>query len=278
MLPDAPKLAAAWKAWYRHCRLLRRIRFIRELIQEKRHYEIDECLENYQDDGNQVEQTDLGPIGSGENLQDNVQTQPGISGSQDYLDDDYPGAGLTSQERDEYAEIQRRIKYYSNVFGKDFDHIAYETNDVANPRKFENSLMGQLLAYGPEQTSVYAREVARGAATCCPNGCREQKIREQMNLRDLEELEVELEEKVKATFDNLMRIQENNVIRDESDHHAQTEKEQKTFEDNDVEMQLFSRTPTKFSANTGTGDGATVSLNSYLLFYVMSVSMAISTF
>ena len=42
ILPDVPKLAKAWRTWYKHVGLLRRLRFIRSLIAKKRYYEIDE--------------------------------------------------------------------------------------------------------------------------------------------------------------------------------------------------------------------------------------------
>ena len=33
------------------------------------------------------------------------------------------------------------------------------------------------LNYGPEQQAVYSREMAQGAAACCPNGCGEERVR-----------------------------------------------------------------------------------------------------
>ncbi len=254
MLPDAPKLAAAWKAWYRHCSLLRRLRFIRELIEEKRHYDIDECIENYHDvslpiadqNGNSKPSHNLnGQV----NLDDEQKPPIPTVGSQDYLDDDYPGAGLGEEEINEYAAIEQRIKYYSNVFGADINDL-FENDISANQagQYYEQTLMTQLLSYGPEQTAVYSKEFARGAAACCPNGCREEKIRELFKLRDLEELQEELQEKVKESFDALVKIQQENVIR-EVEHINQPVKKQVSSDDVDVEMQLFSRTPTKFSAS-----------------------------
>ena len=35
------------------------------------------------------------------------------------------------------------------------------------------------LNYGPEQQAVYSREMAQGAAACCPNGCCEGRVRRQ---------------------------------------------------------------------------------------------------
>jgi hypothetical protein len=33
------------------------------------------------------------------------------------------------------------------------------------------------LNYGPEQQSVYSREMAQGVAACCPNGCGKKRVR-----------------------------------------------------------------------------------------------------
>ena len=90
-----------------------------------------------------------------------------------------------------------------------------------------------------------------GASKCCPNGCREEKLREQMNLRDLEELEAQLEVSVRLSFERLKEVQQSNVVREESDHVQKAIKNDKRSEDNDVELQLYSQTPTKFSATIG---------------------------
>ncbi len=223
---------------------MRRLRFIRNLIAERRHYDIDECIENYREEvaegrGENVEDNDV------ENDEDVEAAPPEYIGSQDYLDDDYPGAGLSERERDEYAAIQQRIDYYSNVFGAEF-------NDIANNTTNTETLMTQILSYGPEQTAIYSKEFAMGASKCCPNGCREEKLREQMSLRDLEELEAELEISVRLSFERLKEVQQSNVLRYELEPSQKRINEDKTYsDDNDVEMQLYSQTPTKFNAASG---------------------------
>ncbi len=247
MLPDAPKLALAWKTWYRHCALLRRLRFIRNLIAERRHYDIDECIENYPDEDvvdqpikeNNDDVNDTEQIGD----EDIESAPPQFVGSQDYLDDDYPGAGLSDREKDEFAAIQKRIDYYSNVFGAEFNDIAYDESNRGE------TLMTQILSYGPEQTAIYSKEFAMGASKCCPNGCREEKLREQMSLRDLEELGAELEVSVRLSFERLKEVQESNVLRGDPDD--EVVKDDHKSENNDLEMQLYSRTPTKFGTSNG---------------------------
>jgi len=56
------------------------------------------------------------------------------------------------------------MKYYRDVFGSS------DNEDV-------EALLFQALNYGPEQSAVYSREMAQGAAACCPNGCGEERLR-----------------------------------------------------------------------------------------------------
>jgi len=160
--------------------------------------------------------------------------------------------------KDEYAEIQQRINYYSNVFGAEFNDIANTIGldmEEGNRDETERATLGiltQILAYGPEQTAVYSKEFARGASTCCPNGCREEKL-SQASLRDLEDLEADLKANVIKSFETLKEVQKTNVVRDESDHKGiHGEKDDKSTDANDVELQLYSRTPTKFSTSVST--------------------------
>ncbi len=263
MLPDAPKLALAWKTWYKHCALLRRLRFVRELIAEKRHYDIDECIENYEEDAYDIDQQPASgpdyPNGNDNGIVENEQAPAVPVGSQDYLDDDYPGAELSDRMKDEYDAIQQRINYYSNVFGAEFNDIVLDMEegskrDGEDPEEkyAKHATLGiltQILSYGPEQTAVYSKEFARGASTCCPNGCREEKL-SQASLRDLEDLEATLKAVVIESFEKLKVVQKTNVLRDESDDHHKgihTEKGDKSTDDDDVELQLYSRTPSKYS-------------------------------
>ena len=64
----------------------------------------------------------------------------------------------------QYLDMQRRMKYYRDVFGSS------DNEDV-------EALLFQALNYGPEQSAVYSREMAQGAAACCPNGCGEERLR-----------------------------------------------------------------------------------------------------
>lgn len=56
------------------------------------------------------------------------------------------------------------LSYYRNVFGAD-DNFDVEAQFF------------QALQFGPEQSSVYSRELAQSAANCCPYGCGESRLR-----------------------------------------------------------------------------------------------------
>ncbi len=51
---------------------------------------------------------------------------------------------------------------------------AYGTNENTADVDFA---IFKSLNYGPEQQAVYSREMAQGAAACCPNGCGEKRVR-----------------------------------------------------------------------------------------------------
>lgn len=59
---------------------------------------------------------------------------------------------------------QFALSYYRNVFGAD-DNFDVEAQFF------------QALQFGPEQSSVYSRELAQSAANCCPYGCGESRLR-----------------------------------------------------------------------------------------------------
>lgn len=239
ILPDAPELARAWRKWYVAAAALRRLRFIRRLIADMRHYDIDEDddEESYDDHEERqkvsasmstqrhsnVETMQPGKT-NGESLankiNENNATKNGSQRSSILHEPDQTmnvsggafedprgsfqlpnGADPTSviyserqnpvgdpalkrethghpsqqsemwedeemkRARAVYADTQRRMQYYRDVFGS-------TTDEEVESRLF------QALNYGPEQTAVYSREMAQSAASCCPNGvCGEERLR-----------------------------------------------------------------------------------------------------
>ena len=272
ILPNAPKLAKAWRTWYKHAALLRRLRFVRRLIAKKRHYDIDEMDCDDSDDEmqlqkqlmidpnkpmNEVQSLDvLFPV---QPVHDNIPEPNDVvvtSEAQllpvgtDHLDIEQGGHGNSNPTEDEdQKRIQNRIDYYNNVFGSQLD----------NEDELENTLLVHALSYGPEQTAVYSREFAQGAAACCPNGCREQRLHS-YSLKELEELEHAIKIEVQASFKELTRAQDSNLVsvrdlhalknenkrRKESLHKASSVEATQLPSAYDVESKLFSQTPKKF--------------------------------
>jgi len=191
ILPDAPKLALAWRKWYRHVGLLRKLRFVRLLIADMRHYDIncDDEASNYDtirsttavgernDDKEHVEST-------AEDVDVNTGKEENGSVELDrHMLENSAG----------YNALWKRMNYKYDVFGTDYEE------DVV-------SLLVQAMDYGPEQTAVYSREFAQGAAACCPNGCAEERTRD-LRIDELLDLELEVKLMVEESFNELQNAQ-----------------------------------------------------------------------
>jgi hypothetical protein len=262
ILPDAPKLAKAWRAWYKHVGLLRRLRFVRSLIAKKRYYEIDEVAEENDESSDSETSSIDGPLGDGKSLdvlfpldQTSSEKEEQVVKSveeahvvQDHLDIPPDPRNVLSREQSEMKLLQHRINYYKDVFGADID--------AEGGVELEKTLIMHALEYGPEQTAVYSREFAQGAAACCPNGCREERLH-YYELKDLEILEEEITDALAESFDQLNNIQKWNVNNLEND---ETKEGQSSGIQNvgsmediklpskyDIESLLLSRTPKKYT-------------------------------
>jgi hypothetical protein len=228
ILPDAPKLAKAWRAWYKHVGLLRRLRYVRALIAKKRYYEIDEVGE--EDDDEESKGSDMitgtnAPLGDGKSLDvlfpldqssssSKEEDKKNVSGGhlfqdneiEDHLDVSPDALNGSSGEYSDMKLLQHRINYYKDVFGADID--------ADGGLELEKTLIMHALEYGPEQTAVYSREFAQGAAACCPNGCREERLH-YYELKDLEILEEEITDALVQSFEDLINAQKSNVDNNE---------------------------------------------------------------
>jgi len=188
-----------------------------------------------------------------------VKIEP-VASHEDHLDNSSQVADNSSynREREDYILLQQRINYYNDVFGSQLD----KENDV----EMEKTLLMHALSYGPEQTAVYSREFAQGAAACCPNGCREERLLTK-SLKELEEMEEHYIIEVEQSFVELTQAQNSNVEsvrmknapqKEESSvkngSELQNLKKVKSVDDVpnnfDVETELYSRTPTKFSSHS----------------------------
>jgi hypothetical protein len=214
-------LAKAWRTWYKHVGLLRRLRFIRGLISERFHYDIEvpEDIEQGQPKSkpkpiedrqtttgtqitlptrpNSAPDRNMPSRGSNTSLRIDMPAQYQIMTGYDPSGHTSEGTDANQQKSEGFEQIKKRIKYLHNVFGSEYDDGI-------------RTLMDQALSYGPEQTAVYSREFAQGAAACCPHGCREERVRS-LDLDDLRELEARIKKDVEASFDALVEAQSANV-------------------------------------------------------------------
>eukprot|EP00970_Alexandrium_tamarense_P014199 scaffold3941_cov201-Alexandrium_tamarense.AAC.31 len=171
ILPGAPELAKAWRKWYAAAAALRRLRFIRQVINSKRHYDIDDVEV---DEESQPSMNATIPVDFHESQTptlDMPQCKPKVT----FLDDD------TASQRFQDAETNRQVAEYRKTYG-----ASHNPSDI-DYRIFRS------LNYGPEQQAVYSREMAQGAAACCPNGCCEGRVRRQPidRLMEMEEATID---------------------------------------------------------------------------------------
>lgn len=247
---------------------MRKLRFIRSLIAKRRHYDIDEVDEESEcssdDEAKNAASAErksldllfplnMSPVKATEEDNNVRNTEIGAVSHEDHLDVSPVMSGDSSYEREQASynkKLQQRIDYFKDVFGAQLDE--------EGGLEMEKTLISHALAYGPEQAAVYSREFAQGAAACCPNGCREERLHT-YSLKELEELEEEIVDAVEQSFYDLTEAQDNNMQSERIASVAATEidlnkglPKVKSVEDMkvpaqyDVECELFSRTPTKF--------------------------------
>lgn len=164
ILPGAKELAKSWRKWYAAAAALRRLRFIRNVINEKRHYSIDDVqIEDEDDDDEATPDSD---VDSG-----TPNSKPRVT----FLDEE------TAAHRFQDLEANRQAAQYRQTYG-----------EQQNPSEIDTRIF-RSLNYGPEQQAVYSREMAQGAAACCPNGCCEGRVRRQAidRLLEMEEATIE---------------------------------------------------------------------------------------
>ena len=168
ILPSAPHIAKAWRKWYVAAGALRRLKFIRALIAKRRHYDIEETI------GDDIDRSP------------SKKSWGGVSRTQQ-------DQNSLQQYADEYA-VENYEKNYGWQNREVFD-------DLENPEIYHKFI--EALDYGPEQTAIYTRELAQGAAACCPYGCNDHRL-EAADFHELLELEK----------DAIARVQEaNNVLK-----------------------------------------------------------------
>lgn len=170
ILPSASDLANAWGKWYAAAGQLRRLRFIRSVIQDKVGYDINDDLADGDEDDSEDDEFPY----SGDYIVEK-------SATNSFEDSGNKSSLRRRKEIDGeiFRDCKENQEYYRKVLG--FDH---------------GSGLG-VYDFGPEQTAMYSREFAQGASTCCPNGCFEGRVR-RATIDELREMEKEALERVHA--------------------------------------------------------------------------------
>jgi len=169
ILPGASKLSRAWSKWYSYAAALRRLRFVRRLASQMRHYDIDSI------NGNSISHSErerdryinkeiAKEIGSRKTFD----PEPDLPPNEQHAD-------YFIKQAEQQRMEQEQQRYYREVFSTYQD----EAEDLfLNPE------------LGPEQAAVYSRELAQSAAQCCPNGCCEDRVMrariDELNVREQE--------------------------------------------------------------------------------------------
>lgn len=190
IMPSPQLLSKAWRKWYTAAAKLRRLRFLREVIAQRRKYEI--AMHARAEEEEDVEQAraalhDCDELHNIDEIDYRIDSEDTFSFPQDPYDNnmDHRSVGI-------YQDPSRYKEYYRAVLG-----ILDENDDVY-----------EFLKFGPEQAAVYSREFAQAAAPCCPRGCCESYIRDRMSIDDLVGLEHDLAERVHAANLELKRARQ----------------------------------------------------------------------
>ena len=160
ILPSAREMASAWKKWYGTTKKLQRLRFIRRQLLERGFRGEHHRRPVYDHNGNLIAEYQNQSTGSN-NTGNNTHHNHG---------DSERVQGHPENEFDIYLRSSSRRDQYTNEILGDDNILGHVTDDDVE------AMFLKSLQMGPEQTSVYSMELARGASKCCPHGCCEEKI------------------------------------------------------------------------------------------------------
>ena len=210
IIPSAMDLSVAWRKWYAAAAKLRRLRFIREQIALRRHFDIEAANDSGgggegTDYGYGKDGTDYGYENSNKGGGDGtdygygdteISKKPSIEVGYGYgdTDDVFVRADASEAEVASYLENlhKKRTPSPNTNWDKKMDSNATPRGIYNTPMKnkeYYKQVLGSALGeehdthiydsleFGPEQAAVYAREFAQSAAPCCPNGCNEGRVR-----------------------------------------------------------------------------------------------------
>ena len=171
ILPDANEIATAWRKWYAAATVLRRLRYVRSIIADRRY--------NYGYDFYSRKNSESNSI-----LDDGNEIDVRVHDNETFINDiGHDERALNIGLEDNFMHIE------DNLFLEEMNQTI--TNLGGDDVEEVEDFMLQALQFGPEQKAVYRREIAQSAAACCPFGCREERLR-YLRIDDLIELEKEL--------------------------------------------------------------------------------------
>jgi hypothetical protein len=142
ILPAASEITEAWKHWYKAAAKVRRLRFIRKQIAKRR---------GKKNDGVAIE------LKVSDDMKKFLNRKEKKRGKKNKK-------RLKKKKSSVYAVSDEKTRYYNEVLGT--------TDDPDVEKNLLHSLN-----LGPEQTAVYSREFAQGAASIAPYGWNESKVR-----------------------------------------------------------------------------------------------------
>ena len=176
ILPSANQLALAWRKWYVAAGALRKLRYIRTLITSRRHYDID----TISDEDTENKTTSEIPASSKNAWADSTlplspYSIPAASTTAPTITNNRGNRHYATQDFRIRSEDEILPERYREVFG------SHENPEVENE-------FFKALDYGPEQTVMYTRELAQGAAACYPYGCNDGRLNH-IDFQELFELE-----------------------------------------------------------------------------------------
>lgn len=199
ILPAASQITEAWNHWYKAAAKLRRLRFIRRQIAKVKAREFGQSdgsqgpASNHE--GHDIEKGGYGSGGASSDSEQRVRTKTQKS--------------LIGRKKESKRTFRRKKKKRkSSVYSESEEKMQYnrEVLGATDELDVENNLLNAL-RLGPEQTAVYSREFAQGAAPLAPYGWNEQKVRK-ASLPELLEMEKKAAHDVQVANKSLRRAQE----------------------------------------------------------------------
>lgn len=205
VLPSATELATAWRRWYTAAGKLRRLRFIRTIISKKRAFDIES-----QDDDNEITSE----------ISASTRNSSAAHTSYEFALNAQSVANNETNEDYHMSEGAKFHRYCREVYG------------ARDDPEVEDQFF-KALEYGPEQTAVYARESAQGAAACCPHGCAEERLYT-ADFQELLDMEKEAVEEVQKANEDLLVAQKQAAMIDEQSINIENQQQEAPYGDRPI--------------------------------------------